>query len=426
MSSLDPHEIRDALERVRAAGSRLRERPARETLRALARVLDLWRNPASPWRAELEREIPRATGFHPALVREGMSRALTPWSGEALLALVEEELGGAEAFEGRRSPLVRGFETTAVVLAGALPPPSFLAILAPLALRSPVLVKTSSQDPVTADCIARSVAEVDPELAACIEVLHFSRDHEACTDALFESDCVVATGSDVGVAAMAARVPAGRRLVTYGHRVSLTALGPSALSGSALEQTANRIAVDTAMWDQLGCLSPLWVFVVGGDESAPDRLGEALARALEDAEKRWPRGSAPATSLAEIAREQGEAEMRGVGGARVRVWTGAGRVWTVVRDDGAALRASPRHRFLRIVAVSNLDRVAAALAPLRRHLAGVALAGFGPETDRARRVLASLGASRICVPGELQSPPLSWHHDGRGVLEPLALFTDLE
>ena len=30
------------------------------------------------------------------------------------------------------------------------------------------------------------------------------------------------------------------------------------------------------------------------------------------------------------------------------------------------------------------------------------------------------------VPGSLQSPPLDWRHGGRGVLAPLARFTDIE
>jgi hypothetical protein len=68
----------------------------------------------------------------------------------------------------------------------------------------------------------------------------------------------------------------------------------------------------------------------------------------------------------------------------------------------------------------------AALRPYAAHLAGVALAGFGAARDAVVRGLADLGASRLCRPGELQSPPLAWHHDGRPVLVPLARFTDRE
>jgi hypothetical protein len=56
----------------------------------------------------------------------------------------------------------------------------------------------------------------------------------------------------------------------------------------------------------------------------------------------------------------------------------------------------------------------------------VAIEGFGEGTAELARALANLGASRICAPGSLQSPPLDWRHAGRGVLAPLARFSDIE
>ena len=63
---------------------------------------------------------------------------------------------------------------------------------------------------------------------------------------------------------------------------------------------------------------------------------------------------------------------------------------------------------------------------MARPRAGVAIAGFGPHTPDAARALAALGASRVCAPGRLQAPPLAWHHEGEGVLRPLARFSDVE
>jgi hypothetical protein len=83
-------------------------------------------------------------------------------------------------------------------------------------------------------------------------------------------------------------------------------------------------------------------------------------------------------------------------------------------------------RFVRVHPVENPETLLAVLRPLAAHLAGVALAGFGAAGDVVARGLADLGASRLCRPGELQSPPLAWHRDGRPVLLPLARFTDRE
>jgi hypothetical protein len=76
--------------------------------------------------------------------------------------------------------------------------------------------------------------------------------------------------------------------------------------------------------------------------------------------------------------------------------------------------------------VTDRAQLLEALAPLAPHMAAAAIEGFGTATSRLARDLAQLGASRVCAPGTLQAPPLGWHHDGKGVLSPLARFADLE
>ena len=54
------------------------------------------------------------------------------------------------------------------------------------------------------------------------------------------------------------------------------------------------------------------------------------------------------------------------------------------------------------------------------------LDGFGALGRDASRIAADAGASRVCAPGAMQSPPISWHHAGRPVLASLARFCDME
>ena len=419
-------EIRERLAELREAGVKLRRRPARETHAALARVLDLWASPDSSWRRRLEEGLPGATGFTPENVREGLARGLGPFRGEAWLALVRAELGDPARLDAAQRSMLSGFDTTAVVLAGAIPQPSLLALLAPLALRSPVLAKPASRDPVTAALVAESIAEVDPELGRCIAVARFGSSDEACLRALLEADCVAATGSDASIAALAARVQPPRRLIASGHRLSVAALGPDALRGDALGAAADGIALDVALWDQQGCLSPLAVYAVGGDGEAPDRLAESLAHALASLARRLPRGALEPAAAAAFRQECDGAELRATAGPGVRLLGGVTQGWAVVREVDASLRPAPLNRFVRVTSVENPEVLGAALRPLAAHLAGVALAGFGAAHDGVLRGLADLGASRLCRPGELQSPPLAWHHEGRPVLLPFARFTDRE
>ena len=423
MTPPTPDGIRESLQRLRRDAGDLRRRPARETLAALARVLDGWRDRASPWRRGLEDELPACTGFSPENVRAGLDLALAPLSGDALHALVTRELGGVASLEGSAGTLVRGFETCAVLLAGALPTPTLVALVAPLVLGSGVLAKTSLHDPVTAGWLARSLGEVDPGLGACLAVAPFRGDDVACTEALLEADCVVASGSDETIARLRPRVLPPRRFVARGHRVSVAALGPEAVHGEPLASRAAGLALDVALWDQLGCLSPVSVFAAG-DRAAADRVAETLVEALERAERRLPRGRLAPGAAAAVAREREEAEFRAAAGRDVRLLAGAS--WTVVREEDASPRPAPLHRFVRVVPVAGCAELLDALRPLGPHLAGVALAGFGSESGDVARSLGALGASRLCAPGRMQAPPLAWHQDGQGVLQPLARFTDLE
>jgi len=417
-------DITAALERLQHAGAVLRDRPGAERLRALAEVLDRWRDASSKARLSLELALPEATGFSREVVRAGLAHALQGWTGEALHALVQRELGGETALGG--CTLAEGFETTSLLLAGALPTPTLLAILAPLTVGSPVLVRTSSGDPVTARVVASSLAEVDPRFGACIEVVGFPAGDLDALDAFLSAGCVVASGSDATTAAVAARIRPPRRLVAHGHRVSVAVLGPAALTSSALPEVCQRLALDVALWDQLGCLSPLAVYAVTAEILGVDRLAAALASALAQTERRLPRGNLGIAAAATFARARSEAELRGAAGHRVAVHGDPGDPWCVVREDGAELREAPLHRFVRIHPLADFAELTAALRPLAPHLSAVALDGFGPDTQTAARLVAHLGASRVCAPGRMQAPPLGWHHDGQGVLTPLCRFTDLE
>lgn len=419
----DPHALRALLDELREAGAKLRRRPQHETLDALARVLDGWSDPGSAWRARLLEQLPAATGFSPETVRAGLDLALAGWSGDALRELVQRELPPFARL-GSGSPWTAGFACTAVLLAGSIPMPTLLSLLTPLVLRSPLLAKCASRDPVTPLLVAGSIAETDAELGGCLRLVDFPGADPERMAALLEAECVVATGSDATIASVRARIPPTRRLVAHGHRLSLAALGGEALRPSLRSDVAERLALDVALWDQLGCLSPVAVYAVG--DAAADALAEALAAALAALEQRMPRGRIDVQTASEIAHQRAEAELRAAAGARVAVHASQGTRWTVVREDACAVRPAPLHRFVRVFALSAPAELLAAAAPYATQLAGVALEGFGAETPTLARGLADLGASRVCAPGALQAPPLGWHRDGLGVLAPLARLSDPE
>ena len=100
--------------------------------------------------------------------------------------------------------------------------------------------------------------------------------------------------------------------------------------------------------------------------------------------------------------------------------------WTVVREIDREPRPAPLHRFVRVHPVAGAADLLEAVAPYGRHLAAVAIEGFGAQTGELVRGLLGLGASRVCAPGRLQAPPLAWPQDGQGILLPLARLSGVE
>lgn len=386
-------EIRAAGERLAEAGAALRDRPRGRTVDAFASLLEAWRDPGGTWQKRLVETLPGSAGFSPENVREGLARGLEHWTGNALRELVSRELEkiGEDA---------RGFPRTSVLLAGSIPMPTITSLMGPLLLHSPVLAKPASRDPVTADLFAESLRDLDPELGAAIEVIPFASDDSQCAEAFFDADCVVATGSDETVFAITRFVRAGARLVAHGHRLSVAVVGP---------EHAEALALDVALWDQLGCLSPVAAYC---DAADAERLAEALAQALSETEKRLPRGELPTASAAAIRRELDEAAMRRAAGRDVSVRGDEALRWAVVREADAGFRPAPLHRFVRVHPIESRDQLLQALASLAPHLAGIA-------TDLPSEVFAPF-CVRVCTPGTLQAPPLAWHHDGQPLLAPLA------
>jgi len=413
----DLEKLDAARGRLEVARSRLLARSDAELQGALGRVLDLWRDPLSRVREQLLDRHPEAAGMSRQTVAAGLELGLSDWSGDALRRLVAGEVEPMLCGGGAR---LVPFELTSVLLAGSIPMPGLLQCIAPLLLRSPVLVRPASRDRVTPALVAESITSVDPELGRCVEVVSFESDDRPCLESFLSADCVVASGSDETISEVRGAMRPHQRFVGYGHRLSVAVVGEADCAGPGLDATAEALSYDVAHWDQLGCLSPVAIFAVSEDEDAGRRLAGALARALERRERAMPRGTVDKHGAALATNERGEAELRAAAGRSVAVHADEAGRWTVVCEDDATWRAAPLHRFVRVHPVPDCDALARALQPIQRHLAAVALSGLDVAAARelSERLLG-LGASRVCRPGTMQGPPLDWPHDGLPVLAPL-------
>lgn len=408
------------IERLEKVRGHLRERSNSEIIDALANVLEAFRDANSTCRKQLEAKLPAASGFAPATVAAGLELGFEPWTGSALERLVADELTLGS------SKVAQGYPVTSVLLAGSIPMPSVLSLLLPLVLRSAVLCKPASRDPVTASLVVDTLREIDPLLADCIGVVPFDKQDPAVNRAFYTPACVVATGSDETIAQVDRYLSPEQRRVYYRHRLSIALIDLDHSGAATIDDHARDLAIDIALWDQLGCLSPVSFYLVGGAEGDREKFAESLGEALAGAQERWPRGAIPSETAAWIARERTEAEMRSALGDSTRVIASTGTEWTVVLEGDTQLRSAPLNRFIRLIPMVQREMIPEMLETLAPYLAGVALAGFEQNREALIQQLFAAGASRVCAPGRAQAPPLDWRRDNQPLLLGMAMLGNRE
>lgn len=426
MSGLEIIWPDESSERVRAARGRLEVArhaltawPFEERLAAVAEVLADWTQADSPWRRELTTSFAEASPFSLGTVSEGLDAALRAWDPARLIDCARREL--APVLESDTLRLAE-FGCTSVLAGGALPMPTLLSSLLPLIVGSPVFLRESSKDRVTASLLARSLGARDERLANAFEFLDFPSSDEVALTAFLEAPCVVATGSDETLASVASRLTQQQRFVGYGHRFSIGIVG--AAQTTELENFARGFAVDTARWDQSGCLSPVVIYLVGLPIEDQMRFASACSEALEALAHAMPRGASSPEGMAGAATERAEAAMRAASGGGALF---AGQSSTIVLEADSQPRPAPLHRFLRLMPVATLDELDSALSPFRGALSNAAIAGLTEaETVATWRIMSQYCVSRVTRPGRLQTPPVDWPHDGMPLLTPLCRFVQYD
>jgi hypothetical protein len=197
-----------------------------------------------------------------------------------------------------------------------------------------------------------------------------------------------------------------------------------------MAKTAAALALDCAMFDQRGCLSPHHIFVQQHAREFAMQLATAFSTLDSRAGRRGVARELALEDAAAIRRVREMARWRRLGGAEVELWEDRNLHWTVVFDAAASFTLSPGFCAVYVSPFSNPADLERRLEPVHGRLEGFALvAGESGacESSSSLRVnrlseLASsqavhgivkdCGATYVCAPGEMQSPPLDWPHGG--------------
>ncbi len=416
----------------------LLHRTTQSLVNLLSGVAAEWLKPDFSFRKLAIEHGQDGTGFSAGTLAKGIDcffRQLTP---EAFRKLLEQDLGNCESLdkfvcapqEKQRgvASYVSGPELLVHITAGNLPSPALMSMVLGILVRSAQFIKCARGAAFLPRLFAHSLYDADPKLGACLEVAEWRGGHHSLEQALFdEADCVTATGTDKTLAEIGQRLPGKVRFLRYGHRVSFAYVAGETLTGVFVKSTLERAVDDIVAWNQLGCLSPHVIYVQDGATVSPEFFAELLADGLATREQSEPRGELPAEVAAAIDSRRAIYELRAAHSPDTRHWCSKGSTaWTVVYEADPQFQLSCLNRFVYVKSVKDLTEALQNAESVRGKVSTVGLAAPEHKIEDLAAELARWGVTRVCSLGQMQNPPLTWHHDGRPALGDLVTWTDWE
>jgi len=423
-----PSQMLQLVEHLHSSASTLQQIPIATIVAAIDRAAQQWLVPDYPPRLQLLDQLPQINGYSPAMLNEVLDRMLADWRAPQLWQRLNEQFGDPLLLDGWRPSVVGesrlfGPHLTWHICAGNVPGVAIQSLIDGLLVKSPSLVKVARGEPLWAAAFATSLIEQLPALAESLAVLWWSGgDHALEAPILAKTEAIIANASDAAIAAVRQRSPAHIRWLDYGSRYSLAYISQSRLSAPDLAEIASKLAYDSVMLEQQGCVSPQAIMLEAPTAAQLSQFGLALNQALDDLSQRYPASS---SILAATRRSADDYEWQALSGQPIQLLSQPEQPWLVVVDQREAL-PSAAGRLIKIVPVADLAELATRLKPLHQHLQSVTLVCSAAQRHELAEALAAIGVLRICQAGQQAFPQAAWHHDGRDPLRNLVRWVDLE
>lgn len=321
---------------------------------------------------------------------------------------------------GGGSVRVRAFGARAVhVVAGNVPGVSAISIARNVVTRSDAIIKSPSNDPLTAAAIVRTMVDfaADHPITRHLAVAYWKGGDERVEAALYQPrnlEKIIAWGGLASITHIAKYIQPGIDLITLDPKLSSTIIGREAFtSEESMREVAERLANDVGVFNQEACVNARVVYI----ETGTDRRGVATANRfgelLYDAIRSLPaHTSGPAKALGqELADELETLKLLSEDHRLI----GGGLEGGVIVSQG-----SEPVEFSRLLAnrIANLVPVDSVETPVRAVTAYTQTIGIYPESLKAqvRDRLAFHGAQRLVSLGYAARPVVAGPQDA---IEPL-------
>jgi hypothetical protein len=396
-----------------------------EFLDRLGQALD----PATNGHVQQAHDASLATSsLTPSLLKQNYE-SLPVWFDPAFVREMVEETVGVEYLEGwveqklidGRRQRIRAFGSRAVhVVAGNSPVLSGVSVIRNAVTRSDAIIKTPSNDPLTAVAIARTMIDLDAghPLTRHLSAAYWKGGDVTVEQQLYQPqhvEKIVAWGGMASVRHVTQYLRPGLELIALDPKSSASIIGPEAFdSEGSMREVAVRLACDVGTLNQEGCACARVVYVLSGTDEAGlaqlNRLGQMVYDAMLELPPQFstaPRRFDPELRSYLDAQRLDDEWYRVIGGEQ-----GEGAVVVSQLDEPVDYSTLLSGRTTNLVPVDSTERVTAAVNALTQTV------GIYPESlkDQLRDVLPLHGAQRLVSLGYACNVTLAGPQDA---LEPL-------
>lgn len=298
-----------------------------------------------------------------------------------------------------------------LVAPGNVPGVAVLPLVQLSMLGVPTIVKNASAEPFTLPILLRELAQADKTVAERIVALHWSRENDGLTDAFTTSvGRVVAFGHDETLQDL--RPVGSTAFDGFGDKFSVAIINPNCVS---LEEMQS-LAYDVAMFDQKGCMSPQFIFLVTDSWETTEYFCKRLAQALGEIERKLPAGHWRDTDVAALQQWRGAVEARQAEGEQVAYLHSPRLSWTVAGANSFDLYERVAMRFVRVWRMKSTEEVFRMLLPVSNSLQAVSLLLEEEEMQQAQELFAGaeeeskvrFPETLLTTPGRMQKPVFNW------------------
>jgi len=419
-----------------ARNNYLAKKSTDEIVDIIDQVTSNWKNNNYDLKKEALENLPTITKYSRPMVELAIDGIVGMFDKENTKKMLEAELEDPKYLDEFRPKkgfrgLVKAYgpELVTNIFAGNVPALPLLSINRDLLVKSATLGKSASEEPLFPALYAKSIEDVEPELAKTIAICYWQGGDKEIEDTAFgEADAIVAFGGELSIGNIKKRVPAEKKFIGYGHKMGFGVIGKEYLEDEQrAKEIADKAAVDVSAYDQWGCLSAQVLYVEKDGKINPEHFTDLLAEGMEKFDKRIPRGKIPIEDAGKINQLRGGYEIRELAGEDVKLcYSEKSTNWTVIYEGSKEFVPTCGNRVIRVKPIDNIDEVKDLVKPISKYLQSIGVALPEDKIYKFSDEMGKLGAARITPIGQMPAPQQGIPHDGSYGLRDLLRWACIE